>query len=234
MTWPFPKPDNKPADPQVGDGHGAPETPKEKTPAELIAESLQPLAATLKTVADGQAALTGRLDAIESQTRRPEPKPQPGEPVSVLDDENVAFAQRIGPVMLRQLELEARVVKSEIRNEYVAKGFGDLWREYEKDIDAVVDASPLADGQGKPLRGSPQYIRNCVDMIFGRAAVKGGVKFDSNKKSFFLETGSTGETNSNATPETDGLTADQRRVFDRLKVPSDRAKFVMSKLKFVS
>lgn len=234
MTWPFPKPENKPVpDPEVGDGHGAVEQPKEKSPAELIAESLQPLATTLRAVADGQAALTSRLEAIETQTRRPEPPKPPAEVASVFDDENAAFSQRIGPIALRQMELEARVVKSEIKQEYTAKGYGDLWREYEGDINQIIDSTPVVDVNGKPLRGSPQYIRNCVDMIFGRAAMKGGFKFDANKKSFFLETASSGD-QPPAASETDGLTDAQRKVFERMKVPTDRAKEVMKKLHFVN
>jgi hypothetical protein len=72
-----------------------------------------------------------------------------------------------------------------------------------------------------------------VDMIFGRAARKGGMKFDGKTKGFFLETGS-GGVEGNNTVESDGLTDAQRKVMARMKIPMDDAKTVIKKLAFVS
>lgn len=224
MTWPFEKPVN--ADPQVEGG----EKKVEKTPAEIIADSLS---TGLKPVTDSMAALNARLDTIEAATRRPEVKRDPVEATSVLDDENAAFTQRLTPLLLRQLELEARIVKSDIKNEYAAAGYGDLWSQYQKEIDQVIEGSPIVSGEGKPLRGDPQYIRNVVDMVFGRAARAGGMRFDGKSKGFFLETAGGGDT-SVRTPENDGLTDGQRKVMGRLKVSNDDAKKVLAKLKFVN
>jgi len=208
-----------------------PSKPPEKTPAELIAEALQPLVQKLESKIDEQ---NKRFDTLEKNTTKPAPKVEPGEgPTSVLDDENLAFAQRLTPLMARQLELESRVVKSDIKAEYAAAGYGDLWAQFETDINAILEGSPLVTGDGKPQRGDPQYIRNVVDMVFGRAARKGGMRFDGKNKGFFLESGS-GGADSTHKPEADGLTDSQRKVMTRMGVPIDKAKEVIKKLHFVS
>jgi hypothetical protein len=229
MTWnPFDKPKNEIEEKPVSD-EGEPE----KTPAELIAESLT---SGLKPLSDAITAMNQRVEAIDQRTSRFEKKPndtERQEPISVLDDENAAFAQRLTPMFARQLELESRVVRNDVRAEYASAGYGDLWAQYEKDINETLEGSPLATGDGKPMRGDPQYIRNVVDMIMGRAARKAGMKFGGKDKGFFLETGSNGnEGHENAAA--DGLTDAQRRIVTRMKVPTDEAKKVLARLKFVS
>jgi hypothetical protein len=228
MTWPFDK--ENPPNPDASKNEGA-EKKGEKSPAEIIAESLS---AGLKPVTDTLSALSTRLDAIESNTKKPERKADPVEAISVLDDENAAFAQRMTPMLLRQLELESRVVKNDIKAEYAAAGYGDLWAQFETEINSVLESSPLVNGEGKTMRGDPQYVRNVVDMIMGRAARKAGMRFDGKSKGFFLETaGNNGGEGRNETVS-DGLSDGQRKVFGRMKVSTDDAKKVMAKLKFVS
>src|SRR5216684_4887161 len=80
----------------AGDGKGP-----EKTPAELIAESLS---TALKPMTDSMAALTAKVEGIEKGVVRPsktENQPPP-ERVSVFDDEETAFGQRMAPLMIRQ------------------------------------------------------------------------------------------------------------------------------------
>lgn len=228
MTWPFDKPPDK--DPtQVGDKDKPnPDAKVEKTPAELIAEALSPLR-------DSFEKMNSRFDAIEqNMVKKPEPRENAEriEPVSVLDDENAAFAQRIGPVLLQQFEMSARLNRNEVKNEYISAGYGDLWGQYEKEINQVLDNTPLAGAEGKPLRGDMQYIRNVVDMVFGREARKAGMRFDGKSKGFFLETGSAGDGPGKGS-ESDGMTEAQRRVFARMKVPSEDAKKTMAKLRFI-
>jgi hypothetical protein len=226
MTWPFP--DDKAKTVEEGDNKPptSADAPPAKTPAEIIAESLKPLA-------EGFTKLNARLDTLEQNTR-PRPKSEtPPEQISVLDDENAAFAQRIGPVMLRQLELEARVVKNDIKAEYASAGYGELWAQFETEINQVIDGSPIVSPEGRAVRGDPQYIRNVVDMVMGRNARKAGMRFDGKSKGFFLETGGSGADGSKP-PVNDGLNDGQRKVFSRMKVSMDDAKKVMSKLKFVT
>jgi hypothetical protein len=228
MTWnPFKNgEESEVPNPEVGPDGKPIVTPPVKTPAELIAESLSPLT-------DGISKLNARLDTIEQATK-PKPKPEtPPEQVSVLDDENLAFAQRITPLMLRQLELEARIVRNDIKGEYASAGYAELWAQFEKDINSTLDNTPVVTSEGKPFRGDPQYIRNLVDMVMGRAARAAGMKFDGKGKGFFLETGGSGAEGSHV-PVEDGLSNDQRKMFNRMKVPLDDAKKVMAKLKFVA
>lgn len=225
MAWPFPKKDEP-----VNDPNKPNEPPKEKSPAELIAESLKP-------ITDSIAALATEVKAMRPVP--PQPKPvTPSEIPSVLDDENAAFNTRMTPLIQRQLEMEAKMTRTEIKQEYFDLGFGALWTQYEKEIDGTLANTALVtpDGQGgfKVVRGDPQYVRNVVDMVLGRAARQGGVRFDDNKKTFFLE-GADGSANSNNHPSnTEGLTARQIKVFERMGVPLDKAKETMKKLEFVS
>ena len=209
--------------------------PPEKTPAELIAETLS---AALKPVTDTLSTINGRLEAVENSTRRPEREITPTETPSVFDNEDAAFAQRIGPVMLRQYELEARYVRDEIRREYERAGHGEVWAQYEGQINGELERSALVqpDGHGgvRPLRGDPAYIRNVVNMIIGAAAVAAGMRFDGKSKSFFLETaGGDAGPGSHVDPA-DGLSADQRRVTARMGLTPEQAKASLGKLKFVN
>jgi hypothetical protein len=203
----------------------------EKTPAELIAEALSPFKTQLDTIST-------KFDNLEKNAvTRPTPEARAEErhePTSVLDDENAAFAQRLTPVLVRQFEMESRMVRGEIRAEYQKDGYGELWDKYEADINKVLEGSPLVTAEGKPLRGDPDYIRNVVDMVFGREARKAGMRFDGKSKGFFLESGSNGSDNGNHGPVDDGLSEGQRKVFGRMKVSPEDAKKVMGKLKFVN
>jgi hypothetical protein len=219
MAWPFEKPEEKP---EVN-----PEPPKapEKSPAELIAEALQPLSQQLAQMRD-------KLDLIEQNSvKKPDPVQQ-REVTSVLDNEDMAFSQRLTPVVMRQLELEARVVKNDIKREYADAGFGDMWREYEKQINESLDAAPLVTADGQPLRGNPNYIRNVVDMVFGRAAREKGMRFDGKNKSFFLESAGSGG-GGQQTPVDDGFSESQRKALNKWGIPVEDAKKTMAKLKFI-
>jgi hypothetical protein len=230
MTWPFPEPKNTPSV-EVGDGKGETKPP-EKTPAELIAESLTTALAPVLAKLGEQDA---RFAKLEDQTKPREPKPvvQPNETISVLDNEDAAFAQRMTPLLARQLELEGRVVYGEIKSEYIAAGYGDLWTQYENEICTVLDSSPLVGTDGKPQRGSPQYIRNVVDMVLGRAARKAGMRFDGKSKGFFLETGGS-STDAPPSDKADGMNDNQRKVIARMGIPLEKAKETMKKLVMVN
>lgn len=219
MSWPFDKPEEKP--------EVTPEPPKavEKSPAELIAEALQPLSQQFQQMRD-------KLDAIENNTvKKPDPVQQ-REVTSVLDNEDVAFNQRLTPVVMRQLELEARVVKNDVKREYADAGFGDMWREYEKQINESLDAAPLVTADGQPLRGNPAYIRNVVDMVFGRAAREKGMRFDGKNKSFFLESAG-GSGNGQQAVQDDGLSESQRKALAKWGISTEDAKKSMAKLRFI-
>ena len=229
MTWPFDKPEVKTS--PSGEVGGDP-AKVEKTPAELIAESV---ASAMKPFADAIEAQNARFDTIEAQTKPVERKApvEQSEVTSVLDNEDVAFAQRLTPIMARQLELEARYVKNEIKGEYVLAGFGDLLTKFAKDIDSTLDTSGLVTTDGKPLRGDPQYIRNVIDMILGRAARAAGMRFDGKDRGFFLETGGSGADAGTGGQQADGMTDAQRRVTQRMGIPLEDAKKVIKKLQFV-
>lgn len=230
MGWPFKeeKTNTDPTNAETKEG-GVGETKVEKTPAELIAESLKPLTEAVGKIND---RLTHFEERVVTKPEREE-RTEREQPVSVLEDENVAFAQRLTPFVLRQFEIEARMVKTDVKQEYVSAGYGDLWNKYAAEIEDILGKTPLATGEGKPFRGDPQYIRNTVDMVFGRHAREAGLQFDGKSKGFFLETSTSGDGRSTS-PEADGLNDGQRKLMQKMKISPEDAKKVMSKLTFVS
>jgi hypothetical protein len=230
MAWPFKKAEEPPMSTEP---EKKVETPKsnEKSVAEIISESLQPFAQ--------------RFDKLQQDIddlRKPKEVVKPREPqerISVLDDEDAAFNQRMTPILQSQLELEARINVRDVKQEYIDAGFGAIWATNEKQINDTIDGTALVqpDGQGgfKKLRGDAQYIRNVADMIIGRAAKAGGVRFDGQKKTFFLE-GANGGDNAGGShaAETEGLTAKQVKLAQRMGIPLDKMKKTVAGLEFVS
>lgn len=211
----------------AGEGEGAPPTPPaEKTPAQLLAEALTPVLNTLNSV-------NSRLDTIEQNGRRPDP-PANTEVPSVLDNEDAAFAHRVGPLAQRQLETEARFTYNEVKQEYIERGYGEVFKELEKSIKETLEGSPLIDGNGRLCRGDAGYIRNVVDMAFGRHALANGVRFGGKDRGFFIESAGGNSTHAGTESVDDGLTPAQRKVFNRMGVSPADAKKTMGKLQFVS
>jgi hypothetical protein len=199
----------------------------EKSPAELIADALKP-------VTEGFAAMRGEIDALKVRTA---PKGQPEIP-SVLDDEDGAFNTRLTPIMAKTLEMEARLAKDDIEKEYKNLGFGDLWEQNRKDIDAFLSKAALVttgeDGKPVALRGNPEYIRNVADMMIGRAAKKGGVKFDGKDNKFFLEdTTGDGTVIVRKEKESEGITKQQLDAAKRFGIPIAEYRKAAGKLNFV-
>lgn len=203
----------------------------EKTQAELIAESVS---AAIKPLVDANTALSSRLESIETNTKRPTPATTPTERTSIFDDEDAAFAQRVGPVMQRQLVTEAKLAYNDVKSEYVAAGYAELLTKYESQVIETLNNSPLVTQDGKVCRGDTGYIRNVIDMVFGRAARESGMKFGGREKGFFIESAGAEGGTSTPSPADDGLTVEQRRVFNRMGVPTADAKKTIGKLKFIN
>jgi hypothetical protein len=240
MAWPSfggGKEGEKPVNAEVGEGDHRQVEAGGKSPADLIAESLSGFEAR---ITERFTALDGRMNTVEQQTAKPVARVENPETPSVFENEDGAFASRVGPIAARQLELEARMVKAEVKAEYVAAGFGEMWSKFEHDITGQLDASALVqpDGGGgvKALRGDPGYVRNVVDMILGRALRAKGIKFDGGKDRFFLEdAGGSGNAGPSAEAlAAEGFTNDQLRVIRRMGIPLEDAKKSKAKLTFVN
>lgn len=228
MSWPWQKQEET-EKPTMEPEKKVEETKPEKSIAEILSESLSPLREELAATRRDIEAL--KQPAEVKRTVAPER-------ISVLDDEDAAFNQRMTPILQSQLELEARVNTKEVKQEYIDAGFGAFWQQNEAEINRTLEGSALVqpDGQGgvKKLRGDAAYIRNVADMIIGRSARSGGVKFDGAKKTFFLE-GANGESQSPThAAETEGLTAKQVKLAQRMGIPLDKMKKTVSGLEFVS
>jgi hypothetical protein len=201
--------------------------------AELIAASVT---AAINPLIESNKVLASRLEAVEASTKRPvRTEPTTVEqPASVFDDEDKAFAQHLGPLAQRQLEFEARVVKQEVKQEFVAKGYGDFLTKFAERIDTTLDNSPLVAGDGKLCRGDRVYIRNVINMVIGEEATNNKLRFDGKERGFFLESaGGDAGVNSGGVPD-DGLTDEQRKIFLRMGVdPKTDGKKAIARLKFV-
>ena len=223
MAWPkilskedkVPDPEKKPD-----------EKPPDKPIADIIAESLKPLT-------EGFASLSRQFEELRKPPEPPR-KVEPSEIPSVLDDENAAFGARLTPVISNQLSLEARLVRDDIEKEYRALGFGELWDQHRAEINKMLEDANLVaqDASGKvvTLRGNPEYVRNVADMVIGRAARKGGIKFNGEKSSFFLEDASGSADKNVPTSDTEGLTKRQLRAAQNFGIPAKDYKASLAKL----
>lgn len=199
----------------------------EKSPAELIAEAVKPFQETI-------SALQGQIEELKVKTTPREKR----EVTSVLENEDEAFNQRMTPIMVKTLELEAKSNLRDVEAEYRKNGWGDLWDENRKDIEDFLSRAQLVTNNEKgevvALRGNPEYIRNVADMVIGRAVKKGGVRFDAKDKKFFLEDATGDETViTRKEKATDGITKSQLKAAARFGLPIEDYKKAAAKLKFV-
>jgi len=229
MAWPTNKTLNidKAPDTEVKPGE---EKVPEKTIAEQIAEAVAPFK-------EGFETMRAELETL----RKPKPTPvAPTEPVSVLEDENAAFATRLMPVIAKQWEIEARMVFADVEKEYRNAGFGDLLDESRAKIVTKLERTDLAryDQDRKiavPLRGDPDVIRSVIDMVIGEAVRTKGIKYRGGKEAnFFLEDG-TGESNfiERKPAASEGLTAKQVQFAKKMKIPVEQYRDSAKKLDFV-
>jgi hypothetical protein len=218
MAWPkdlfSSKKEGEVAEPNQPD----PTKPPEKTQAELISESIKAELEPFK--AQVMQAISEQVQSLKPKP--PDPNANPPENISVLDNEDAAFNQRMSPLL--QVELDTR---AELMRDRVAREYGESWNHFAADIDATLKQSPIQ------LRADPAYIRNVADMVIGRKARENGFRFDSENKKFFIEDSGGSASVDAKQPDTSGLTDKQRKVFERMGVPMERAKEVMSKLEFV-
>ena len=205
--------------------------PKEKTPAELIAESLKP-------VIDKFDAMSKDFDEFKTkaiqrpvQTREEiEQRTQQQPKASVFDDEDQAFAQRMTPLAIETLNTKFELMFDRVKNEYARRIGEDAWNEIEPDV-----RKSLEDANVNPvLRSNPQYIKNTIRMIMGEKA-ETGFRFDSKDKRFFLEDTSHAAENAAKAPKPeDGLTPRQLKAAKSFGMPLDEYKKTLEKLEIVS
>ncbi len=228
MAWPFDKDkDQAGQPPKAGEGDKTPE----KTPAELIAESVT---VALKPVTEQLAGFASRMEQVEQRLTPKKPEgaasePKPPAPPSFLDDEEGAFNARfnaaLGPMAVIVYETRADGVKDRVRRSY-----GDTWTAFEKEIEEFLSKQDVR------LRMNEAYVRNCVDMLVGRKAIESGYRFDEKTKKFFLEPAG-GGTDNQGTPAPDaGLTERQRKAvtsFTKHGMTLDEYTKAMKQLEFV-
>jgi hypothetical protein len=165
----WPNKDTKTAEP--------PKTEEKPPVAPSAEELLAKMGELLGPIKDWQEKTSTRLDAMEEARKPKEPPEEPVENVSVLDDENAAFNQRLTPLAIETINLRARMTEREVLDETMSG-----WQEFLPAVKAELANTQV---QVKAMPNYESYVRNVVDMIVGREARKGGLKRD--KSRFVLE-----------------------------------------------
>lgn len=167
---------------------------------DLIAKLGTALDAKLKPFNDKLAEFDGRFQKLESNTAKPETKSGDDDAIpSVMENEDAAFAKRLGPVVINQIKLQARLIETEAMNDLSSRGFG----QYAADVRGYLDKTPL---ETKAKNDYDGYCRNVVTMVIGQKALSKGLKLDD-KQEFFIEDAS-GNSSKGATHELSSLVAD--------------------------
>lgn len=248
MPWRFVK----------GEEHKDPEVngevkPPEKTDAELLAETVNSavgtaLATALKPISDALGTVATRVESVEQRFSKPPEKHDNGGEgngettvsyPSVFDDEDAAIGTRVvravAPIMQQQYEMQANLNFNEVKSEYEAKGYGELFAQFGDKIRGLVASAPLVTNDGKPYRGDKEYIRRVFNMVFGEAAIQKGVKLGGKDQGFFLEsTGGSPDAAGGNGGQVTGLTQEQITFAKKNKIPLDAYKSTVSKMKFVN
>lgn len=170
MAWFEKKPDAKPDDKSDGD---------------LLIEKLTGVIdAKLSPISAKVEDINTRWNALETAaSKKNEPPPNdPPARVSVLDNEDEAFAQRLGPIMYQTVLTNARMVERDIYDEMKEGGWSELLPEVKKHLDAT-------DVQRKSKADYAVYCRNVMDMVIGQKARSSGLR--QREGTFYLETGNT-------------------------------------------
>jgi hypothetical protein len=178
MAWKFGKDDEGKVDDKK------PEFNVDDLVSKLRTSFQEDLKATQTTLTN---EFNGRLQAIEESTRKPAAKVEQTEIPSVYEDENAAFAQRLGPLAVQIALTNAKMTENNIFSELRDKG----WGEYIDDVRKVIDDTPI---QEKAKPAYEQYLRGAVQMIVGRAAMGSGLRREKNR--FVLEDVGSGNSNS--------------------------------------
>lgn len=140
---------------------------------------------SIKPLREEFNALKSKVESFETP-RRESVRTDPTEIPSVLDNEDAAFAARIGPLAIQTGLLNARMTESEVFSEISSKGWGHLIPQIREVLEKQ---TPVQTKVGQGYRG---YVDNVAQMLIGREAVSKGLKFDGNKQTFFLEDASGG------------------------------------------
>lgn len=173
MAWFEKKPDAKPEDKSDGD---------------LLIEKLTGVIdAKLSPINAELADSKKRWESLEASVAAPPKKEPPADPparISVLDNEDEAFAQRLGPLAYQNAVLSARLTENDIFAEMKESGWSELLPEVRKHL----ENTPI---QRKAQADYQQYVRNVMKMVVGDKALTSGLRMNQSDKTFYLESAKT-------------------------------------------
>jgi len=138
----------------------------------------------IKPLREGFEKLQGEWDGIKAAaTKEPDSNgggdgTRPTIP-SVSENEDAAFAARLGPVVALNIQTNARLTEREILDE-----ISPNWSHLIPEIRGYFSSPPLS---RKAQADYPDFCRNIKDMVVGKAAQKAGLRFDKKNERFFLE-----------------------------------------------
>jgi len=159
-----------------------------KSDGDLLLEKISAaIDAKLSPINATVGELKTEWDSLKTASRPPEKETPPKDPparVSVLDDEEAAFQQRLGPLAYQNAVTMARVIESEVFSELREQGLGELLPDVRK----YLENTPI---QRKAEKDYPGYVRNVAKLVFADKAMAAGVKLGADQKTFYLESGNT-------------------------------------------
>lgn len=166
-----------------------------KTEVDTLVEKLNAsFAEQLKPISEKMATFEERFGKIETNTTRQAPENKNTETPSVFDSEDAAFEARLAPLRaeltVKTALLNANQVESMKLSELSESGWGELVPE----VKDILGKTPVE------MKGRQDYhgfVQNVIDMAIGRAAKKGGVRYDQGRKTFFVEDASLSSSNEN-------------------------------------
>jgi hypothetical protein len=169
--------------------------PKTPTDNEALLAKMGELLNPFKESIDNFKKEVGERFAAVEEGIKPKPAPvTPTERASVFDNEDAAFAERMGPLVVSQVELKARVLERDVFDEY--KDWADLLPKVRK----ILDETPI---QTKAAPNYESYIRNVFNMLIGSEARENGLRRNGTR--FVLEDGAS----SNRTTDSPEAQADK-------------------------
>ena len=184
MSWPF-RSDGNP-DPKAAEQQKAEQEEFVKTLRSSFQEDLKPLQDKLN-------AYEQRFGTIEEKITAPPARR--ADRTQILrreqvfyEDEDKAFAERVGPLVIETVQLKARLVENDIIAELKEKG----WGEFIPDIRKVLADTPVTE-KAKPTY--EQYVRGAAEMVFGKKAMEGGLRRDKQRFVFAEDESSSSNAN---------------------------------------
>lgn len=155
-----------------------------KSEADLLIEKLGPVIGAaidekIKPLSDGFQKLQGEWDGLKAEAGKTDPPdPNKNPDGSDVTDAQKAERERLATFALT-VTTNARITENDCLSSVQAQ-----WPQVIAEARQIFQQTPW---QKKAEAGYPQYCSNVIDMLVGREAKKGGLRYDSKGGKFLIE-----------------------------------------------